>query len=80
MATVDKEVRVFAIAEWAYRQLDRVITLPAPIGHPELTDRADEENGLIGIYALEVCGDLPAFFELHATDGGIFEVTVARKA
>lgn len=73
-----EDVETREVAEWAYGALFTCARNGQAIG-PRVTENPDDARRVEGVYALEVGGDGMAWFEIHTSDGSIFEALISRK-
>lgn len=74
-----EDVDTREVTEWAYRSLDLRVCHPSGDGG-HLTAVSRDFRQVLGVYGLQVGGDDAGWFELHTSDGSVFEVTVTRKS
>jgi hypothetical protein len=74
-----EDVTVREVAEWSYRTLDDAVSGVAGHNSEKITRRAGDDRHLMGVYALEVHGDMVSYYELHTSDGSIFTVHIGRQ-
>lgn len=67
------------VTDWAFEALfGRVRSAPDPAGSA-LTQADSDERTVIAAQALQTCGDRVGYFELHTSDGSIFDVHIGRQ-